>query len=328
MADQVFNVNSGFYDAINRDRVYSADDMNKPYKRIVANGVFATPAGTPSTDLQVTSSGGMDITVAVGEGLFGYKWFENNTPIMITVPSNSAGTPRIDSVIAQVDTRSSGRVGSIVYRTGTPDENPVAPVINTVSGVYEYRLANVYVAVGAATISGGNITDMRGSADCPWVTALIKQVDTSVLFEQYQRAYQTFYHDSEILWQQFFQDKQDDWNAFIQQITDDLSVNTNVQILTGIYVAEEDTDIVDIGIGAYDQFTDGLLVFQNGLQLQKDIHYTISPDGETINLKGLLKAGQNITFICLKSVVTADYADVPIDPVSDSDIDHIINSLV
>ena len=73
MADQIFSVNSGFYNAVNNDRTYSAEDMNRPYKRIVANGVFATPAGTASNDLRVTATSGMVISVAAGEGIFADK---------------------------------------------------------------------------------------------------------------------------------------------------------------------------------------------------------------------------------------------------------------
>ena len=106
MADQTFNVNCGFFDSVNGDRLYSANQMNLPYKRIVANGVFATPQGTPSTDLQVVSaSDGMKINVLPGEGLFADKWFNNPATISITVPNNTAIVPRVDSVIVQVDTR-------------------------------------------------------------------------------------------------------------------------------------------------------------------------------------------------------------------------------
>ena len=71
MADQNFEVNCGFFDAMNNDRLYSADQMNRPYKRLVSNGVFATPQVTPSTDLQVVSAAsGMNIKVKKGEGIF------------------------------------------------------------------------------------------------------------------------------------------------------------------------------------------------------------------------------------------------------------------
>ena len=121
MADQIFNVSCGFFDAVDSDRTYSAEQMNNPYKRLISNGVFATPQGTPSTDLQVVSAGsGMGIIVSVGQGLFADKWFQNEAAISITVPNNTGISPRMDSVIVQVDTRASGRVGNIVYRTGSP----------------------------------------------------------------------------------------------------------------------------------------------------------------------------------------------------------------
>lgn len=38
--DVKFEVTAGFFDAINNDRVYSADDMNRPYRKLISNGVL------------------------------------------------------------------------------------------------------------------------------------------------------------------------------------------------------------------------------------------------------------------------------------------------
>lgn len=197
MADQIFNVNCGFFDSVNKDRLYTADEMSRPYKRIISNGVFATPKGTPSTDLQVLSAANkMNIIVKAGNGLFGDKWFENSSDLIVTVPSNTNIVPRSDSVIAQVDKRQNGRIGSIVYREGVPATNPLPPNIGTVDNVIEYRIANIYVAAGATTINQDAIVDLRGSSECPWITSLIQQVDTSTLFAQWQAAYQGYYDDT------------------------------------------------------------------------------------------------------------------------------------
>lgn len=180
MAEQIFGANCGFFNAVNYDRTYTAEDMNRPYSRIVADGVFPTAQGTASTDLQVVSAGsGMQITVKAGQGMFASKWFENSSSIIITVPKNNAIYPRFDSVIVQVDMRQSGRKGNIVYRTGTPASNPQPPSINTVANVTEYRISNVYVAPGANTINNDAITDLRGTASCPWVKGLVYSVISS-----------------------------------------------------------------------------------------------------------------------------------------------------
>ena len=298
MADQTFPVNSGFYNAVNNDRTYSADDMNRPYKRLVSNGVFATPAGTPSTDLQVVSAGtGMQIIVQVGEGIFADKWFENPAAINITVPNNTNTVPRVDSVIVQVDQRTSGRVGNIVYRTGTPSSSPAAPAINTVTNVTEYRLANIHVASGANAINNDAITDMRGSASCPWITALIEQVDTSTLWNQWQAAYQTYYDQMTTGFNDWFED-----------LTEDLNVETNLVALTSSYTTTGTTTTVPINIANYDSSTDILMVYINGLKAIPTTDYTINANGTSITLTKSIGSGQTVFFVVFKTVLSSDMA--------------------
>lgn len=298
MADQTFAVNSGFYDAVDSDRTYSADDMNRPYKRLVSNGIFATPSGTPSTDLQVVSaSNGMQIIVQAGEGIFADKWFENPADINITVPSNTSTVPRVDSVIVQVDQTTAGRVGNIVYRTGTPSSNPAAPAINQVTNVTEYRVANIYVAAGANAINNDAITDLRGSSSCPWITALIEQVDTSTLWTQWQAAYQAYYDQMTAGFNDWFAD-----------LTEDLTVETNLMVLNSLYKTTATTSSVPINIANYDKSTDILMVYINGLKAIPTTDYVVNSAGTSITLTKSLASGQTVAFVVLKTVLSSDMA--------------------
>ena len=296
MADQIFTVNGGFFNSINGDRKYNAEQMNRPYKRIVSNGVFATSSGTPSTDLQVVSAeDGMKINVTAGEGLFGDKWFENPSDLTITVPNNNDVLPRLDSLIVQIDNRESGRKPNIVYRDGTPASTPEAPDINTVTDVIEYRIANVYVAPSETEITDSEITDLRGSSSCPWVTGLIEQVDTSTLYTQWQAAYQAYYTQ-----------ETEAFDAFMRTLTEQLSVTTNVITLESHYTSVEEVTEVPINITGFDQTKDVLIVFINGLRATVGINYTIALDNSKINLISSMTAGQSVNFLVLKSVVEAD----------------------
>ena len=308
MADQIFNVDCGFFDSINNDRTYSADDMNRPYKRLISNGVFATPQGTPSTDLQVMSAANaMDITINPGAGIFGNKWFENPAAITVTVPANTNIIPRIDSVIVQVDLRSSGRAGNIIYRTGTPSSTPTAPAINQVQNVNEYRVANIYVAPSANAINNDAITDMRGSSSCPWVQALINQPDTSTLFLQWQTAYNNFYTQSTQDYQTYVAQQRQAWEDFLADLTDDLTVSTNVIMLTSTYTTSgSSTTTIPINIASYNKDTDVLFVYINGLLAQPSVKYTVNSAGTQITLVNALGANQNVSFIVLHSVIAAD----------------------
>lgn len=295
MAEQIFAVQAGFFDSVNGDRLYSADQMNRPYRRLVSNGVFASPEGEASDDLQVLSSGGLGIVVKAGEGIFGNKWFENSADLAITIPANTDTVPRRDSVIAQVDTLSSGRVGNIVYRTGTPSSNPSAPDINQTTGVYEYRLANILIPAGGNSITQANITDMRGSADCPWITSLVNQVDTSTLFTQWETAYSNYFTEATA-----------EWRQFLDNLTSELEVTTNVIMLSSMYQVTSQVSSVPINIASFSKDTDVLMVFINGLRAVENTHYTLASSGTSINLTTPLAAGNVVSFVVFHSVIAAD----------------------
>lgn len=310
MADQIYNVTSGFYDAINRDRVYTAAQMNMPYKRLVSNGVFATPAGTPSTDLQVIAGTGRAVRVSPGNALVGDRWLENTSIIPISVPVNTALVPRLDSVIVQVNVNSNSRAGGIIYRTGTPASLPEPPALDTSAGISEYRLANVAVAPGAASITTADITDCRGSADCPWVTSLVYQVDTSVLWAQYQAAYRQYFNTATADFDAYVAQQQQAWEDFLAHAAAELDVTPSVMTLTSTYVMPQAGTEVPIGIPSFSPDTDILLVYVNGLQAQEGERYELSADGTAISLYSTLDAGQTISFVAFKSLVTAELDSV------------------
>ena len=304
MAEQIFSIVSGFYDAINNDRVYTATDMNRPYKRIISEGVFATPQGTASTDLQTLSAqSGLNIIVKKGEGLLASKWFESTSDLQIAVPANTGIVPRRDSVILQVNTKQSGRNASIIYRTGTPSSNPQPPELSTDSTIVERRLSNIYVAAGANYIGNDAIVDLRGSSECPWITSLIKQVDTSQLYNQWQAAYQAYYNNTTEEFDEYAEAKRTAFDEFVQSLTEELTVTTNVILLESNYTTSGTVSTVPIGIPSFDKSTYILQVFVNGL---KATGYTISNDSSSITLSTPLIGDQNVYFVVFKSVVTGD----------------------
>ena len=312
MADQLFNANCGFFDSVNNDRLYSADDMNKPYNRVICNGVFATQEGTPSEDLQVLRYSGMIIKVNKGQGLFANRWFELETSVNITVPSNASANPRIDAVFARVDTRTGVRAGKICYRTGTPSASPSAPSKALETGVYEYRLANVLVNAGATNIYQSNIIDTRGSSECPWVTSLITQVDTSTLYTQWSDAYQRYYTDSTEAWEDYEAARQAEWTQFFDNLTQDLTLSTNIMRLNSTYTTVGTTTEIPVGIASYDSSTDILLVYVNGVYCPPN-KYTYTSSGNKITLTNALTSGQTVYFVVLKAFITGDISTVQTD---------------
>lgn len=306
MADQVFAASSGFYNSVSNDREYYAEDMNKPYQRLVSEGIYATPQGTPSTDLYVQSNSGMGIVVKKGQGLFAGKWFSLDADQAITVPNNTSTVARIDSVLVQVDTRSSWRVANIVYREGTPSANPVAPSINETTDVFEYRIANIRVTNGASAISQSNITDLRGT-ETPWITSLINQVDTSALFSQWQNAFERYYASATSDYDEYTEEQRDAWEQFVSTLTSELTATMNLVRLWGTEMTREGVNSYYIDITEYNPSTDILFVFINGLMANDDMYTITESSGEYyISFTNPLTGGQKLDFYGFHAVIGGD----------------------
>ena len=168
--DLIYEAKCGFFNSVDGDRTYNANQMSRPYRGLASDGVFPNLGGSPNGLLVEPNYNGLEILVNAGEGIFDEKWFELDDDLIITPDSNTGSENRIDSVIIQVDNRTAERTGNVVYRYGTTSP----PAINQVANVVEYRLANVTIAPDASALSASDITDLRGS-DCPWVTSLIAE---------------------------------------------------------------------------------------------------------------------------------------------------------
>ena len=211
-------ISCGFFDSVDKDRLYRADEMTRPYELLVSNGVFATPEGTPSNYLQVNAHEGMDVIVKVGRGIFKDKWLINDADMILTVGTSEVTLTRIDSVIVKVNTSESVRAGTIEIKKGTPASEPVPPTMERSTDVHEYRLANITVGPLVTDIKQMDISDQRGSADCPWVTSLVKQVDTSTLFKQWEDAYEKYYAKVEKEYTEYYASNKARFDAYYTDV--------------------------------------------------------------------------------------------------------------
>lgn len=279
----------GFFNSVNKDRLYSAEQMNRPYELLVSNGVFATPEGTPSDQLQVwqTDTPSMAVVVRAGRGIFMDKWVINPSAKVLGIPAAEATKKRIDSIIVKVDMTEDVRDAWIEVKKGEPSFDPVAPVMTRTDDIHEYRLADVEVGAGVERITDANIRDTRGMDDCGWVTSLVQQVDTSTLFKQFEAG---FY----------------EWFDSVSSVVEH-SVGIKAYTNTYVTTADNETEI-PIGIDSYNSLTDILHVFVNGMLLVKGTEYT--SDTSSVTMVNPLDVGTPVSFIVYKSVDVSGSSDV------------------
>lgn len=185
---------SGFYPSTTTNpRTYGNTDMNMPYKKLIRNGVFASPDGTPSDELQVQASEGLNVVIKAGNGIFRDKWYENTTDMVKTI-SQGVGVARTDYIVVRCDENENEKRTYILVKTGDTTTGAEPELIKE-GKIYEYLLAKIHVPMLGVTITQDMIEDCRGTADCPWITSLINQVDTSTLWMQFNTAFWNWFNN-------------------------------------------------------------------------------------------------------------------------------------
>lgn len=295
-------ITSGFFNSIDGDRLYNADEMSTYFDGLVSDGVYATIGDA----LIVRASGGMGITVGTGRALAKLRWLKNDAAYPLTISAADVQYKRIDAVIIKCDLSDSARAVTIEIKQGTPAAAPVAPVLENTQAVKEMALAYVNVNRGATSINQSNITDMRGSTLCGWVTGLVKQVDTSELFLQWQTAYENFYAASTTAFNNYFAEKQQQFESWFANLAGTLGVNTELHKYQSVQTTTAATTTMPLNIPEYSQ-GDIVLIHVGGVLFVEGEteEFTISGFGETatINFNKTIRADNTVTAICIKSII-------------------------
>ena len=153
-------VTYGFFNSVNGDRKYNADQMSEYFRGIVSQGVFQHL----DSGMAVSAGTGLSVSVAAGRAIIQNRWVQNSAALNLTISDASETYGRKDAVVIRLD--KSSRAISIAVKTGTPAASPVAPSMTRNATTYEMALAYVNVAAGASSVT---VTDKRSdSSVCGW----------------------------------------------------------------------------------------------------------------------------------------------------------------
>ena len=277
----------GFFNSVDGDRKYDADDIGNYFLKLISDGVFATPA----TAMQVTAAGGLKVSVAAGWGFIKCKYLNNTSALQLTLSAADVVLNRYDRIVMRLDY--TNRLMTIAVKQGTAASTPKVPALTRTSNVWELSLARVYVAAGATVINQSDITDERGNTTlCGYVTGLINQIDTTNLFAQYNNAFYSWFND----------------------VKEEVTATTIISRFSSVYTTPSNDEVttIPINISQYNANLDVLNVFINGFKAIAGVDYTVS--GTNIVLTNALDvAGTKVEFECLKSVDGAEAASLTAD---------------
>lgn len=223
-------IKSGIFNSVNGDRRYKAEDFAAYFATFISNGVFPNP----STGLQAIANGNMTVTLKAGKGWINGYYIVNDDDYILTIDASDGALNRIDRIVLRLDYFNRSIAPAI--KKGSYATSPVAPALKRDADAYELALADVYVGKGALVINQSNITDLRlNNALCGIVHAVVDQVDTTTIFNQYQSWFNMYSQQESSEWETWiakFMETTDAWIRSEQLDFDTWRTNQEVDFIT------------------------------------------------------------------------------------------------
>ena len=296
----------GFFNSLNDDRLYNADTFNTYFQGLIRDsGVYDTLPG--KLTVSATYPNSMNVEIDVGKALVKGHWIKLTAPEVVEIDEANVYLARIDRIVLRCD--ETLRTVSIEVLKGTPSSVPKngrAPLQRTAT-IYDICLAEVTIPARATVIKTSNILDTRYDDNlCGIISALIKQADIGILYEQYNARFMEMQEAMEN-WQASEKAAFQEW---MESLTEELTVEGYLasysKTVTGNTASPISFIVLDMTGYTYNE-NDTIIANLNGFSLVKDKDYTISVNEgvATMLLVPSLKSNDTVNVIVFKSTLGA-----------------------
>ena len=218
------SVTSGFFNSLSGDRKYDAIQISSMFDGLITDGIY----NGFLESFMVTASDPASMVVTVGEGRcwFNHTWTLNDAPLPLTLDVGDVVLNRIDTVVIDVDSTDTVRACTIKVVKGTPSSQAVAPTLENTETHHQYPLCDISVVAGATTVTQSNITNRRGTSDCPFVATLMKSVNVDDLLIQWESQWNDWMTDRANSMDSWTAEQQEAFTTWFQTVQDTLDEDT------------------------------------------------------------------------------------------------------
>lgn len=188
---------SGFWNSIDGDRTYSAEDMAIPFEGVITEGVFANWGDA----FKATVTDGSTITIGSGKAWISKKWIQNDSVHQMQINvSNYASSTEPRTVVVCIDLKvepyyrfAQFSIEEMRYYESYTDMLNV--ITNRSAGRNTLPLFTINFAAGDSLIQQSNITNLIGTSWCPYVTAPVQTVTVDDIRDKWDASYNALMND-------------------------------------------------------------------------------------------------------------------------------------
>lgn len=207
------SVTSGFFNSLNHDRRYNAQQFSALFDGIINDGVFANIG----VAFAIKADTGVTITIGKGKAWFNSAWVYNDSLLPKTLEGSEVVLDRIDAVVIEVDHSEAVRLGDIKIVKGTPSSSPQRPAMANTANKHQHPLAYIYRKAGSTVITQADITNMVGTSSCPYITGILQVQNIDNIVAQW-----------EAQWNQWYAEKVSDTNSDSSELLADMKSDFDI----------------------------------------------------------------------------------------------------
>ena len=187
-------ISSGFFNSVNHDRLYDAEQFGSIFDGVINDGVYEHVGD--AFNVSPNSSVNDSVIIGTGRAWFNHTWILNDSQYSVTLNPPNLVLPRYDALVFDIDRRDSVRKNSITIVEGTPNSTPQYPTMINEELHKQYPFAYVLLKPGeSGIISAENITYNVGNSTCPLVTGPLEVISDDNFFQQMNAKFETFKDD-------------------------------------------------------------------------------------------------------------------------------------
>ena len=185
-------VSSGFFNSVNHDRLYNAEQLSSIFDGIILDGVYEAYGDA----FKVVANSDVENSVIVGTGRawFDHTWTLNDSQAIFSVSPPNEMLDRYDAICIDVDRRETVRSNSLVVVNGALGSPAQYPTLIDEDLHKQYPIAYVKrTAGGSSTVTNSDIEIKIGSEDCPLVTGILDAMNTDMYVQQLNADFNTWW---------------------------------------------------------------------------------------------------------------------------------------
>lgn len=176
-------VSSGFFNSVNHDRLYDAEQFSSIFDGVITDGVYLNYGD--AFRVAAVPNQNSCVVVGIGRAWFDHTWTFNDAPLSFTMDPPNEMITRVDAIVIDVDRRKDVRANSIIYVKGSGSTPGEPPVLLKEELHRQYPICYIHRTPGSnAPVKQSEIEYLVGTDDCPAVTTVLETINLENLWLQ------------------------------------------------------------------------------------------------------------------------------------------------